>query len=286
MIVPIADGEAILRRENREIGILVASEEVTITHARYAAGDQTAGPHVHDEHTDAFYVLEGELTFEIGREAKMIKVSSGGFIAAPPLVAHSFRNDSDRPARWLTIHAHDEGFAAFMRGVRDGVEVEWDISKVPADGGLPASAAIVTPGFGSRSRGVRESRVLGQVRATQHLPGRMASQWTASRSAIPRSRHPGRLVLRDRGRAGGDARGDEAERRPRHADLGPAPRAAHPPLSWARARADAEPPHARRRLCRLPPPRIWDASQPSGLNSPINAKQVSPWSTGRVHLPL
>jgi hypothetical protein len=30
-----------------------------------------------------------------------------------------------------------------MRGIRDGVEVEWDISAVPADGGLPASEAIV-----------------------------------------------------------------------------------------------------------------------------------------------
>jgi hypothetical protein len=30
-----------------------------------------------------------------------------------------------------------------MCGIRDGVEVEWDISSVPADGGLPASEAIV-----------------------------------------------------------------------------------------------------------------------------------------------
>jgi hypothetical protein len=57
-------------------------------------------------------------------------------------VAHSLRNDSDRPARWLTIHARDAGFATFMRGIRDGVEVEWDISAVPANGGLPASDAI------------------------------------------------------------------------------------------------------------------------------------------------
>jgi len=56
-----------------------------------------------------------------------------------------FRNDSDRPARWLTIHAHDGGFAAFMRGIRDGIEVDWDISAVPADGGRPASKAIVRP---------------------------------------------------------------------------------------------------------------------------------------------
>ena len=68
MTCPIAGGEPILRREKREISILVARKEVTITHARYAAGEQVAGPHVHHEHTDAFYVLEGELTFcEIGR---------------------------------------------------------------------------------------------------------------------------------------------------------------------------------------------------------------------------
>jgi mannose-6-phosphate isomerase-like protein (cupin superfamily) len=68
--VRIVDGEEILRRENREISILVASETVTITRARYAAGEQVAGPHVHHKHTDAFYVLEGELTFEIGCEGK------------------------------------------------------------------------------------------------------------------------------------------------------------------------------------------------------------------------
>ncbi len=143
MIAPIVDGEGILGRPNREISILVATEAVTITRARYAAGEEVAGPHVHHEHTDAFYVLEGELTFEIGRERKTITVSAGGFVAAPPEVAHSLRNDSDRPARWLTIHARDGGFAAFMRGIRDGVEVEWDISAVPADGGLSASQAIV-----------------------------------------------------------------------------------------------------------------------------------------------
>jgi len=145
VIVPIANGETILRREEREISILLARDELTITHARYAAGQQVAGPHIHYEHTDAFYILEGELTFEIGREANAVRVGAGGFIAAPPRVAHSFRNDGDRPARWLTIHAHDGGCAAFMRGVRDGIEVGWDISAVPADGGLPASHALVSP---------------------------------------------------------------------------------------------------------------------------------------------
>ena len=144
MIVPITDGEVIAWRDGRELQILVAREEITITHAWCPAGEQVAGPHVHHEHTDAFYVLEGELTFVVGRENKTITVSAGEFVAAPPHVAHSFRNDGDRPARWLTIHAHDGGFAGFMRGLRDGVKVEWDISAVPANGGLPASEAIVS----------------------------------------------------------------------------------------------------------------------------------------------
>ena len=138
--------ETILDRADREIGILVARDDLTITHARYAAGERVAGPHVHDTHTDAFYVLEGELTFELGCERVTTTLNAGGFVAVPPGVAHSLRNASDQPARWLTIHAPDGGFAAFMRSLRDGGTVNWDIAPVPADGGRPASAAIMSPG--------------------------------------------------------------------------------------------------------------------------------------------
>ena len=144
MTVPITDGEAVLRREKHEISILVATDDVTITHAWCSAGEQVAGRHLHREHTDAFYVLEGELTFEIGRERDTITVPRGGFVTVPPGVAHAFRIDGDRPARWLTIHAPDGGFARFMRGIRDGVDVEWDIADVPEGGGLPARAATIT----------------------------------------------------------------------------------------------------------------------------------------------
>ena len=135
--------EPILRSEERDISILVARDGVTITRAEYAPGQRVAGPHVHSRHTDAFYILDGELTFEIGRERMRITVSRGGYVAVPPGVAHSFATDGDRPARWLTIHTPDGGFAGFIRGVRDGIEVEWDITAVPTDGGLPASAATV-----------------------------------------------------------------------------------------------------------------------------------------------
>jgi mannose-6-phosphate isomerase-like protein (cupin superfamily) len=151
MIAAITEGETILRRPQREISILVAREALSITHARCAPGEHVAGPHVHHQHVDAFYILEGELTFEVGSEAETITVPTSGFVAVGPRVAHAFRNDGDRPARWLTIHAHDGGFAAFMRGIRDGTEVDWDIAPVPAHGGLPAGEAILsTPPRGTR----------------------------------------------------------------------------------------------------------------------------------------
>jgi mannose-6-phosphate isomerase-like protein (cupin superfamily) len=135
--------ETILRADGREVTILIAREDLSILCSNLPAGEQVAGRHVHHEHTDAFYVLEGELTFEVGCEAKEIVVSAGGFLAAPPLVAHAFRTSGNGPARWLTIHAPDGGFAAFMRGRRDGVEVEWDFAPVPADGGRSVDDAVV-----------------------------------------------------------------------------------------------------------------------------------------------
>jgi len=126
----------------RQGSFVIAGEDLTITHARYAAGEHVAGRHIHRRHTDAFYVLEGELIFEIGPAAETTTVSAGEFVAAPPGLAHGFRVADNGPASWLTIHAPDGGFAAFMRGLRDGIQVEWDIAPVPADGGLPADHAV------------------------------------------------------------------------------------------------------------------------------------------------
>ena len=145
--MPVVEVEPLVRAEDRESSIFVARADLTITCARLPAGEQVARPHVHHEHTDSFYVLEGELVFEVGRESQEITVSAGGFLSAPPLVAHSFRTAGNGPSRWLTIHTPDGGFAAFMRGMRDGVEVEWDISPVPPDGGRPAGDATVRPGY-------------------------------------------------------------------------------------------------------------------------------------------
>jgi mannose-6-phosphate isomerase-like protein (cupin superfamily) len=59
--------------------------------------------HVHDGEDDAFYILDGEMTFVIGEEE--VAAPPGTFVLAPPGTEHGFRNDGDVPVRMLNIHA-------------------------------------------------------------------------------------------------------------------------------------------------------------------------------------
>src|SRR3984957_4270185 len=56
-------------------------------------------PHVHSREEEGFYILEGEITLQIGE--KRIVVSSGMFANMPVGTPHSFKNESNRPARML-----------------------------------------------------------------------------------------------------------------------------------------------------------------------------------------
>ena len=59
--------------------------------------------HVHDDEDDAFYILEGEMTFFFGGEEAM--APPGTFVLVPPGVEHGFRNDGTSPVRMFNIHA-------------------------------------------------------------------------------------------------------------------------------------------------------------------------------------
>jgi mannose-6-phosphate isomerase-like protein (cupin superfamily) len=59
--------------------------------------------HVHEGEDDAFYILEGTMTFFSGDEE--VEAGPGTFVLAPEGVEHGFRNDSDKPLRMLNIHA-------------------------------------------------------------------------------------------------------------------------------------------------------------------------------------
>jgi mannose-6-phosphate isomerase-like protein (cupin superfamily) len=59
--------------------------------------------HVHDGEDDAFYILEGEMTFTFGDESAA--APPGTFVLVPPGVTHGFRNDGSVSVRMLNIHA-------------------------------------------------------------------------------------------------------------------------------------------------------------------------------------
>ena len=56
-------------------------------------------PHVHSREEEGFYILEGEITFQIGE--KRIVATAGMFANMPVGTPHSFKNESIAPAKML-----------------------------------------------------------------------------------------------------------------------------------------------------------------------------------------
>ena len=56
-------------------------------------------PHVHSREEEGFYILEGEITFTVNGEK--IVATAGMFANMPVGTPHSFKNESDRPAKML-----------------------------------------------------------------------------------------------------------------------------------------------------------------------------------------
>jgi mannose-6-phosphate isomerase-like protein (cupin superfamily) len=133
------EGETVTGKPERTIRILADLPELCLTWTRYVSGEEGPGPHIHKEHVDAFFILTGELVFRVGPELEPVTAGPGTFVAAPPHVVHTFRNESAGEATWLNLHAPSKGFADFLRDP----DFVWDSFDAPADGGRPASEAIV-----------------------------------------------------------------------------------------------------------------------------------------------
>lgn len=71
-------------------------------------------PHVHADHADSFYVLEGEAEFVYGDE--VVRGGPGTWVSVPVGMRHGFRNAGDGDLRLLNIHAPLTGFVADLRG--------------------------------------------------------------------------------------------------------------------------------------------------------------------------
>jgi quercetin dioxygenase-like cupin family protein len=135
------EGEVIGDAPDRRVEILSDHDSLHATWSRFGPRRAGANLHVHYEHSDLFYVLEGELTVKLGPDGAENVAPAGTLVRIPPLVVHGFRNGSDAEVRYLNFHAPGQGFADYMRGLSD-----FDQDEPPADGGRPASEAGITRG--------------------------------------------------------------------------------------------------------------------------------------------
>jgi uncharacterized cupin superfamily protein len=140
-LLPPRTGEVIGDSADRRVEILCDDDALHATWSRFGPGRDGADLHVHREHTDLFYVLEGELTVRLGPGGEGVVVPAGTLARVPPLVVHGFRNGSDADVRYL--NAPGQGFADFLRALRDGRDLSYDQEPPPADGGRPATEAVV-----------------------------------------------------------------------------------------------------------------------------------------------
>jgi quercetin dioxygenase-like cupin family protein len=142
LLLAPGEGETTTDRPERTLRILCELEQLIVSWFRYEPGEEGPDPHVHRQHSDAFYVLEGEVDFGLGPDVTRITAGPETFAGAPPNVVHSFKNSSDATAIFLNIHAPSMGFGNVLRG---GGHEHFDQFDPPADGGRPLEDAIVQP---------------------------------------------------------------------------------------------------------------------------------------------
>lgn len=93
--------------------------------------------HVHTHEAEAFYLLEGTMTYRAGND--VVQLTAGDFIYLPASLPHAFRVTGSAPARFLALttpgglmHLYDEvGIPAAARRIPgdDGQSAEVEIAK-------------------------------------------------------------------------------------------------------------------------------------------------------------
>ena len=94
-----------------------------------------APPHVHAHEDEAFYVLEGELVFEIDGRNLPLRLGPGSFVFAPRGSRHAFRNESTAAARMLALALPGTGVERMFGAFDDATQ--------KSAGGLPPVEHIV-----------------------------------------------------------------------------------------------------------------------------------------------
>jgi quercetin dioxygenase-like cupin family protein len=85
------------------LGSAASAGEVGIVELEMAAGSSGPPLHLHPTHGEGFYVLTGELTFQVGRD--VVTGGPGAWLFAPRSTPHALANFGARSARLLCVFA-------------------------------------------------------------------------------------------------------------------------------------------------------------------------------------
>jgi quercetin dioxygenase-like cupin family protein len=80
-------------------------------HERTAPAGAASVPHIHSRLSEAFYILEGEFTFEL--DGRTVTAAPGDYVHAPAGASHAWRVTSEEAARALVLFAPSVPLAFF-----------------------------------------------------------------------------------------------------------------------------------------------------------------------------
>ena len=105
-IVPSGQGHLLTARGNVMAFKAVADQtggDFSLMERTVPPGARTPPPHRHVNCSEAFFVLDGTITFRL--DDAELTGGAGDFLLVPRGAAHTFGNSSDSPARLLVLHA-------------------------------------------------------------------------------------------------------------------------------------------------------------------------------------
>ena len=109
----VTDGEGQrLNRQDRSFRLVALLPDLEVVEATIEYGWEGVDPHAHSDHTDSFFVIEGEVEFLV--DGQWRRGGPGTFFSAPRGVEHGFRNPGPGRIRVLNIHAPNTGFVERM----------------------------------------------------------------------------------------------------------------------------------------------------------------------------
>jgi mannose-6-phosphate isomerase-like protein (cupin superfamily) len=114
-VVEIREGDHITGEGGLGVTLLADLDEIGIAEVRSQPGGVAPPLHVHEQHAEAFLVLEGELTFRL--EDGEHRVGAETWVFVPPEVVHTFAVTGTEHARFLDLHVPSCGFGDFVRGL-------------------------------------------------------------------------------------------------------------------------------------------------------------------------